>query len=121
MEGVGANDAVGSHAHVALEIADGAVAPLAKDPVGPARVEPERVQLPLEVADVVAAEHGVAEVHNAVPQAVAGLHQLGPGLGADLPVHEQPAALLEGPDGGLGRRAEQPLQLVPLDPRAQGD
>ena len=75
-------DAVGVLTHVALELAQGPVGGRPEHPVLAARVEPQRVQLALERADVVAAEDGRVQVQRAVAQPVAGLDQLAPGVGA---------------------------------------
>ena len=58
-----------------------------------ARVEPERVQLALQRADVVAAEHRGVQVQGAVAQAVARLDQLAPGVGPHEAVHPEAPSL----------------------------
>ena len=92
-----------------------------EQPVLTARVEPERVQLPLERADVVAAEAGRVQVQGAVAQPVAGLDELAPGVGPDQAVDPQvapapgssrTAASVDGPNAprssaGVDERAER--------------
>jgi hypothetical protein len=57
--------------------------------------------------DVVAAEHGRAEVEKAVAEAVAGFHERLPGEGVARPADEQAPAFLERGDGRAGRRSER--------------
>jgi hypothetical protein len=101
-EGALADDAVKRQTGVALEVQDGVLGLLVQHaPLG-ACVEPQQVELDLQRQDVVAAERGFAEVQQPVSRRVARFDQLAPGVGADDPVHEQAAALLERAYGELG-------------------
>src|SRR5581483_3850642 len=111
-----ADDSVGRLAHVELELGDRVGGPGAEDAVLLADLEAERVEAPLELADVVAPERGGTQVQDAVPQTVAGLDELAPGLAPDHAVRREPSLLLERSDGGLGRRPEPAVELVGVDP-----
>ena len=74
-------DAVGREAGVALELDERAAACRApKMPSPAAGVEPERVQPALELGDVVAAQHRLAEVEQPVAEGEPALDERGPGL-----------------------------------------
>ena len=73
VDGVEPDDPVDRGRDVALELAEAAIGPRPEDPVLLARVEPEGVQHPLELADVVPAERRRAQVQGAVAEPVAGL------------------------------------------------
>ena len=92
---VQAGDPVGYLTDVALELAEGPVAVGPEQAVLTARIEPERVQLALQRADIVAAEHRGVQVQGAVAQAVARFHQLAPGVGPHDAVHTEQPILLE--------------------------
>ncbi len=62
--------------------------------------------------DVVAAEGRLAQVQQPVAERVARLHELAPGVGADAPVGEQAALLLEREDRGLGVRPEEAVHAL---------
>ncbi len=115
------DDAVGLLADVPLELAHGSVGERAEQPVLPAGVEPEAVQLPLERADVVATVERGVEVERAVTQLVAGLDELPPRVGPDLAVGPQVPPLLEHANGGLGRRPERAVELGRVDAGAERD
>ena len=106
-EGALADDAVRREAGVALEVQHGALDLVVVHAALGSGVEAEQVELDLELEDVVAAERRFAQVEQAVAERVAGLHHLAPGVGADPPVGEQAALLLEREDRGLGVRAEE--------------
>src|SRR5581483_11455031 len=95
-----ADDSVGRLAHVELELGDRVGGPGAEDAVLLADLEAERVEAPLELADVVAPERGGTQVQDAVPQTVAGLDELAPGLAPDHAVRREPSLLLERSDDG---------------------
>ena len=65
---------------------DGAVGVRTEEAVLLAGVEAKRVQLALQRADVVAAEHRGVQVERAVAQPLAGLDELAPRVGPDEPV-----------------------------------
>ena len=89
------DDPVDRGRDVALELAEAAIGPRPEDPVLLARVEPEGVQHPLELADVVTAERRRAQVQGAVAEPVAGLDELPPRVGPQDPVRWEPAGALE--------------------------
>src|SRR5206468_10047773 len=84
-----------------------------------ARVEPERVQLALELADVIAPERGRVSVQGAVAQTEPGLRELHPRIRPDEPVDAQVSELLERPDGGFRGGPECPGQLTGRERVAQ--
>ena len=102
-------DAVDGQRRVALEVGQGLGGALAEDAVHPARVETQGGQTSLQVSDVVAAQHGPAQIEETVAQAHARLDQCGPGLGAADAVDAQSPAVLETLDGGLGPGPEDAL------------
>ena len=95
-------DAVHGEPRVALEVGQGLGGEGPEDAVDATGVEAEGRQPSLQVGDVVAAQHGAAEVEEAVPEAQARLDQGRPGLGAADAVDAQAPAVLEALDGGLG-------------------
>ena len=80
----------------------------AEEAVLAAGVEPERVQLALQRAHVVAAGMRRVQVEGAIAELAARLDELAPGVGADQAVDPQAAPSLERADGGVGRRPERP-------------
>ena len=102
-----AQDAVHRQADVALEVGQGRRGQVAEDAVHPPGVEAEGRQASLQVSDVVAPEHGLAEIEEPVSQPEAGLDQGRPGLGAADAVDPQAPAVLEGLDRGPGPGAER--------------
>src|SRR5439155_2586322 len=120
-DGVGSDDAVGVASDVPLELADGAIATGPEDPVLPSGVEPERVQSPLQRADVVPAKERLAEVQRAISRAEPGLDQLRPGLGPDAAIPAESSLLLEAADRGAGRGAERAAELERVDRSAERD
>ena len=81
-DGLGAARRVGHEAGVPLELAQRGLGLGAEDAVLAARVEAEPVQAPLELGDVVAAQHGPAQVEQPVAEAVRALDERAPGLGS---------------------------------------
>ena len=114
-----AGDPVGHLTDVALELAEGPVAVGPEQAVLAARIEPERVQLALQRADIVAAEHRGVQVQGAVAEAVARFHQLAPGIGPHDAVHAEQPVLLEAADGLVGRGPETPAALGVVDREAE--
>jgi len=78
----------------------------AEDAVDPTGVEPERVEPPLELGDVVAPQHRLAEVQEAVAEDEAALHERGPCVATDDAVDLEAAVVLERPHRGRGGRTE---------------
>ena len=62
----------------------------AEDPVDPLGIEPERDELALDVGDVVAPQHGLAEVEEPIAEGEPALHERGPGVPTDFPVNLEP-------------------------------
>ena len=93
------DDAVRLFPDVVLELVHGAVRPRPVDAVFLPGVEPERVQLPLERAHVVAAEVRGMEVEGPVAQSEPGLDELHPGVGTHEAVPAEAPVGLERPDG----------------------
>ena len=83
--------------------------------------EAELVQAVLEVEDVVAPEVRGPEVERPVAESPAGLDEAAPGVGADLPVHEEPARGLERAHGAVGRVTEVTVRLVGIDAVTEAD
>ncbi len=99
---------------VALELAKRTFGVRAQDAVHPARVESERAQALLELVDVVAAQHGGAQVEEPVPEPVPGFDQGLPRGGVAHPGDAQSPVFLEVLDGGRGRGPEG-ADLRPFD------
>ena len=100
------DDAVRFVADVPLEEPERGVRPGAVESVFLAAVETEGVQHPLELANVVASEHGGAVIQRAIAELPSGLDELLPGVGSDeavdpkvtLPLEPRTAASVEGPN-----------------------
>src|SRR5262249_44795141 len=101
-----AAEAVRRQSDIALELGDRDRRLLAEDAVLTTGVEPERVQLTLELGDVVATQHGLAEVQGAVAEREAALDHGRPRLGAAHPVDVEAALLLKGSHRSVGRSTE---------------
>ena len=76
----GPEDPVAPEARVPLELGERAGGVGAEDAVFLAGIEAERVEAALELDDVVAAEHGAADVEHPVTEAKTALDQRGPRL-----------------------------------------
>ena len=85
----------GSMPRVALELPERVLGLRSEDAVLAAGVEAERVEPPLQLGHVVAAQHGRAQVEQAIAERTATLDQRAPGLGPADAVDAQPAARLE--------------------------
>ena len=108
--------AVGFLADVALELAHRQVGPLAVDPVLLAGVEPERVELALQFADVVSSERRRVHVQRSVTEPEPCFDELHPRVRAHQAIDPEVAEVLERADGGFRRGSEPPRQLT----RCQG-
>ncbi len=75
---------------------------------GPA-IEAQFVESALQIENVVPAHVGHAQVEEPVAGLVAGLDQFRPGVVLDDAVGEEQSLLLEGADGVLGVRPEEPI------------
>ena len=105
-----ADHAVGRQTGVALKVDQRALDRGVEDAALGSGVEAEEVELDLQRQYVVAAKGGDAQVQQAVAERVAGLDQLVPGVGPEDAVDEQPALLLEGPEGELAGRPEKAVE-----------
>src|SRR5207247_9643163 len=99
-------EAIGHETNVALELGDRVGSLLAEDAVLAAGVEPERVQLTLELGDVVATQHGLSEVERPIAERETALDERGPRLAATEPGTDETALLLDCAASGGGGRAE---------------
>ena len=99
-------------AGVALEVEHGALDLLVVHAALGAGVEPQQVELDLELQHVVAAERRLAQVEEAVAERVAGLHELAPRVGAHASVGQQAALLLEREHRALGAGAEEAVHAL---------
>lgn len=107
VQGLDTEDAVDGEANVALEFGEGGGGVLPEDAVDPPGVEAESRQSLLQLSDVVAAQHGLAQVQQApLTKAVAGFHQSGPGLGTADAVDPQATSVLKGLHCCSGSRPE---------------
>ena len=103
-ERVWPDDAVRLVADVPLEEPKRGVRPRAVESVLLAAVETEGVQHPLELANVVASEHGCAVIQRAIAELPSSLDELLPGVGSDEPVDPKVTLPLEPRDGRLRSR-----------------
>jgi hypothetical protein len=101
-----AADPVGGEPEVALELHDGGRGFTAENAVFAPGVEAEGVEAALKLRDIVAPEHRLTEIHHAIAEGEAALHERGPRLRTAEAVDEKTTLLLEVPHGGLGRRPE---------------
>src|SRR5262249_7416328 len=95
-------EAVRRQPDVALELGHCHGGLLTEDAVFATGVEPERVQPMLELGDVVAPQHRLAEVQGAIPERETALDQRRPRLRAAQPVDLEAALFLEGAYGRFG-------------------
>ena len=107
----GPDDPIWFVADVSLEEPERGVGPRPVQPVLLPAVEAEGVQHPLELANVVASEHGGAVIQGAIAELPPGLDELFPRVGTDEPVDLEVSVPLEPSDGGLRRRAERSVAL----------
>ena len=127
LDHLGSDDAVLGHVAVLLKVEHGAQGRCAEDAVDRSGVEPDGVELALQLGDIVAVQHRHAVVEKAVAEAVAGIDHGAPGFPADETVggeapgllerdHRRSGALTEDPRGIGSRREPQcvePLLDVP--------
>ena len=95
------DDPVDLVAHVVLELEGRLRRPRAEQPVLLARVEAEGVQLSLELAHVVPAEHRRSKVEGSIAEPEPGLDELAPRVRSHDPVDRQTPPALEVPDRRL--------------------
>ena len=113
------DDPVRFVADVPLEEPERGVGPWTVESVLLPAVEAEGVQHPLELAHVVASEHGSAVIQRAIAELPSGLDELLPRVGSDEPVDPKVTLPLEPSDGRLRRRAERPVALRVVDGGAE--
>jgi hypothetical protein len=112
---MGADDPIRLMPDVPLELAHGDSGSITEETVLFARVEAERVQLALELSDIVSSELGRSQVEGPIAEAVPRFDELPPGIGPDHSVDAEAPQLLESADSGLGGRTEPsgaPLSVV---------
>ena len=102
-------DPVDGEPGVALEVRQGLGGELAEDAVHPTGVEPEGGKASLQVSDVVAPQHGPAEVEEAVAQTHARLDHRSPGLGPAHAADPEAPAVLEALYRSFSPDAEDPF------------
>ena len=107
-DGVGAADAVGGQAGVALEVGQGSRGRRPEDAVDPAGVEAERAEPALQLGDVVAPQHRGAVVEQPVAEPVAGLDQRPPRSGRP----QMPSTRRPGSPGSGGPRPRCRAELA---------
>jgi hypothetical protein len=103
---MGTDDPIRLMSDVALELTDSDGRPVTEETILFARVEAERVQLALELPDIVPPELGRPQVQSPIAESVTGFDELPPGVGPHHTVDAEAAQLLEGTDRGEGGRAE---------------
>ena len=112
VDGGTADHAVVRKAHVLLELLDRLVGPGAEDAVDPVWIEAELTEPALEIGHVIAPHHRVAVVEEPITEAVVGLHEGIPGLGAADPVNHQATVALKAAQRSLSLSAELPRVAV---------
>jgi hypothetical protein len=85
----GTANPIGDKPEVSLKLGESDVRAVPKNPVHPARIEPESAQTPLYLGDVVSLQHGNAPVQKSVAKAKTGFHEARPGLAAAYSIHAQ--------------------------------
>ncbi len=98
-DGLAAADAVGRDGRVALEFLQGALGVGAVNAVFLAGIETERVQAPLQLGDVVAAQHRAPHAEEAVTQPVAAVGDRRPRFRTAHAIHANTASSLKAANG----------------------
>ncbi len=67
----------------------------AEDPVDVSGVEPEGIEAPLQLGDIVAVEHGHPQIELSIPEHESGIDHRSPRLGSNEAIHRQAPLVLE--------------------------
>ena len=102
----GSGNPVFGHSSVVLEVEQSPQGVRSEDPIDVTGIEPDGVQTPLQLGDVIAVEHRHPVIELSIAQHESGIDQSAPRLAPDQSIDGQTLRLLEEPNGGLGARSE---------------